>query len=985
MPSMPPPVGTPFQYYPQQQQNVQLPPGKNDLEILEKLKDMIKNNQHDVFKPIPNPAALASIYMGPRTGTTSVSQVPPHPEQIPTDLVGTPVMSHSNGAAGNVATRPRSESWDKKPSAQTPVSATSSINNGMPQLAKDKNEVVRSGNELPPDSKPEVLGARHDRPPSSHSLRPDRSMDARSTLDRPLPAEKGRGDPSGDTTSLNNGKDDARPDGKQQWSQPYGQDDRRGRPEADRPPSSLNRAPSDRSVGNDSRGPPPRDQRFFDRDRDRDRDIRDRERDRDFDRDRRTDTYRPMRDERRPDDRPRAPPEASNGNGNARRPPPPEDRHYEPRRSDPPPPPRRYDAKPSDDAMVVDKPPSAVSRPALPDDRGARLPGPDDRPMRPPSGDARDVRAAPPARVPPSPKISEARPAAGSLDARPVRPVDDRRGPPQERDAPRPAPDSVRPDDRGNRAVPPLADSRAVPPRSVPPVDEQVSKNPSLPDRVVGHSTSAREPDDRPSRPVPVPPRPTDVADARAAARRPPPDDRAPRPSISAADRDRPPPRSGVRPLDDTPRRPPPASDRTIPPPIDERRGRPGPPPGGDRYRPSPPPADRMPPPRPPRGASPPRRSPPPLPRDDVRPKLEPRSPSPRRLLPPPARDYRPLPRNVSRERPDVRPPPSRADLDRSYDDRRSDIMDVDPPPGGRAPYRRSPPPLDRPPAQRASWTREPPPPVVTDDPVRRFAPEPRREYYEDSRDWSYRDARDPDWESKSTGWERTSSAAAPPPPAREYDRDRAFYGRESPPPARPPYERDRRAYSPPPVASRAEPMRPPLASRLPDAYPEDRGGYAPRDFDRPPYREPSPPPFSRVRPRSPSPVRRLAGPVDDLRPPPYKRSRDEPYSTGSGIYSPPRRDPLVSSSEYASRAATPPPTTSASYYDRPVGYASGGPPRDREYVRERTLTDPVRYNSYDRRAPPPPRSPPPYAGRPYPPDLRDDRRYPTLGSSGRP
>ncbi|EPQ56879.1 hypothetical protein GLOTRDRAFT_37771 [Gloeophyllum trabeum ATCC 11539] len=129
MPSMPPPVGTPFQYYPQQQQNVQLPPGKNDLEILEKLKDMIKNNQHDVFKPIPNPAALASIYMGPRTGTTSVSQVPPHPEQIPTDLVGTPVMSHSNGAAGNVATRPRSESWDKKPSAQTPVSATSSINN----------------------------------------------------------------------------------------------------------------------------------------------------------------------------------------------------------------------------------------------------------------------------------------------------------------------------------------------------------------------------------------------------------------------------------------------------------------------------------------------------------------------------------------------------------------------------------------------------------------------------------------------------------------------------------------------------------------------------------------------------------------------------------------------------------------------------------------------------------------------------------------
>ncbi|EJF65608.1 hypothetical protein BD309DRAFT_814612, partial [Dichomitus squalens] len=57
-----------------------LPPGKNDLEILEKLKETIKNNQHELFRPIPQPAALASVYLGPRS-SSSAAYVPPHPEQ----------------------------------------------------------------------------------------------------------------------------------------------------------------------------------------------------------------------------------------------------------------------------------------------------------------------------------------------------------------------------------------------------------------------------------------------------------------------------------------------------------------------------------------------------------------------------------------------------------------------------------------------------------------------------------------------------------------------------------------------------------------------------------------------------------------------------------------------------------------------------------------------------------------------------------------
>lgn len=68
---------TPAHFYPAQP----LPPGQNDLEILERLKETIKAGQHELFQPVPRPAALASVYLGPHT----VSQVPPHPEQVPQD------------------------------------------------------------------------------------------------------------------------------------------------------------------------------------------------------------------------------------------------------------------------------------------------------------------------------------------------------------------------------------------------------------------------------------------------------------------------------------------------------------------------------------------------------------------------------------------------------------------------------------------------------------------------------------------------------------------------------------------------------------------------------------------------------------------------------------------------------------------------------------------------------------------------------------
>ena len=100
MPPVAPSIGGPFQQPPhfyspaampgfnhsQQQQHPStvLPPGQNDLEILERLKETIKNNHHELYRPIPQPAALASVYLGPKS-SSAPSQVPPHPEQVPTD------------------------------------------------------------------------------------------------------------------------------------------------------------------------------------------------------------------------------------------------------------------------------------------------------------------------------------------------------------------------------------------------------------------------------------------------------------------------------------------------------------------------------------------------------------------------------------------------------------------------------------------------------------------------------------------------------------------------------------------------------------------------------------------------------------------------------------------------------------------------------------------------------------------------------------
>ncbi|KAH9028884.1 hypothetical protein EDB85DRAFT_1968997 [Lactarius pseudohatsudake] len=61
-----------------------LPRGQGDLEALERLKETIKNNQHEIFRATPRLDVLASLYQGPLGSLLPPSSlsVPPHPEQM---------------------------------------------------------------------------------------------------------------------------------------------------------------------------------------------------------------------------------------------------------------------------------------------------------------------------------------------------------------------------------------------------------------------------------------------------------------------------------------------------------------------------------------------------------------------------------------------------------------------------------------------------------------------------------------------------------------------------------------------------------------------------------------------------------------------------------------------------------------------------------------------------------------------------------------
>lgn len=107
-------------------------PGDNDLEVLENLKRMIKNGQHEIYRPIPRPDALANLYMGPHPsqGQTMPPQAEPLPpwNRAPSSasarpLPASPTKRVPEERAGPVQETKSSESAATSTTIPTPTSA----------------------------------------------------------------------------------------------------------------------------------------------------------------------------------------------------------------------------------------------------------------------------------------------------------------------------------------------------------------------------------------------------------------------------------------------------------------------------------------------------------------------------------------------------------------------------------------------------------------------------------------------------------------------------------------------------------------------------------------------------------------------------------------------------------------------------------------------------------------------------------------------
>ncbi|EIM81035.1 uncharacterized protein STEHIDRAFT_67290 [Stereum hirsutum FP-91666 SS1] len=112
-----------------------LPPGRSDLEVLERLKETIRRNEHEIFRPIPQPAALASVYKGPLTFPQST--VPPHPEQVPQNSFQSSSASFSRPGFDRPPQQ-QQQGTDKAPEGSSALSAAGSSGN----LGRSRNDSI---------------------------------------------------------------------------------------------------------------------------------------------------------------------------------------------------------------------------------------------------------------------------------------------------------------------------------------------------------------------------------------------------------------------------------------------------------------------------------------------------------------------------------------------------------------------------------------------------------------------------------------------------------------------------------------------------------------------------------------------------------------------------------------------------------------------------------------------------------------------------
>ncbi|THU90884.1 hypothetical protein K435DRAFT_968441 [Dendrothele bispora CBS 962.96] len=918
-------------YHSQQQQNMQttsLPPGQNDLEILENLKDTIKRGQHEFYRAIPQPQALQNVYLGPSKLPEQVNGSRENDQQHSADPVSpSRVPTNSSPATSN--------------------SASTGMNVNGPQHAG-----VKSANDLHPpmDSNPPATPARYD------------SKDNLNSRSSPANATNG---PSADRTILASDRS------------------------AISASPATNGSGLDARPSGDRNVPPPlpRDPRYYDardRDRDRDRDLRERDTYRDWERDR--DRYRYGRDDgrrlsdaRRPDTRHH---EADfdarrrDYEDERRRLGPPDDRDRLPPRIDDRPPIRSDDRLPPRRDDRMDRPyhdDRAYSRPPLPSD--GRPSVTESRPVLDPrdSRDSRPIVVAPP-HGPADDRSSRPPP--------PSRPADLPGIPPPEHLRARPLSSSV-----PTSAT--SSEEKVLPARPPPALEERISRTPTLQERLntpVRSEPPTRQPtlEERISGPVTA--SQTNIPSRSSASATPSDRDRPVTRQTDGGVSGRP------DPIDPSRSSPPTSasndrSARLLAPPGEDR-GRPMDRMAPRGVTPSRPPAPVITSSRAPSVSrdDPLTRSSPT--RHDVYRPLPPRDSSRDRpvvsSVRPGANSYRPDDRGYD----DRRPAPLDADPRHPPDHRRFPTptsADVyrEPPRRGLSPPPRDHPPYDDrrlPPSassgrdyydgdRRREWNS-----AAEEEAYWKTRSYDRDRYDRDGHSYSHSHGPPPPLSSRNSSWE----------PRGEYERRNSSSIYPPPPSSRDPPGSSSISHT---LSSRLS-EAPSSADSRP--YPTAGGGggggggnggnrYAPSAVALSATNAanaPPPPPFPRIRPRSPSPVRRSA-PADDR--PPVKRPRDDLYSSSGGHYSSapapyPRdsrdtsRDPIpVRRPEYVPRGVTPPPSNN--YYDS--GRIPPPPPppssSDRDYRRDYPPP-----GSYDR-----PRSPPRagYSNN-YRPDPRDERRF---------
>ncbi|KAF9526862.1 hypothetical protein CPB83DRAFT_884597 [Crepidotus variabilis] len=261
---------------PHQVQKPPLPPGQNDLEILQNLKKIILENQHPFFRAVPQPAALAALYKGPLTASSQTSidvqseerSGSGNPEAPSDGNAVPPPVSGSSDTSSADAPRSKVEESEKDPKPLKPLGLQDQLST-VNQLDRYENSsgsnVGSSLVEMTPIEKPDLIPSNASESRSAEPPAPENA--AHEKYDPHLPAlwDSVKTEPvddpmeGRDPSYANNGDLQQ----TESWN-PYGSYSENGTSDLDRKPglpatptSNMNNRPSggnDRGPNNNPRG-----------------------------------------------------------------------------------------------------------------------------------------------------------------------------------------------------------------------------------------------------------------------------------------------------------------------------------------------------------------------------------------------------------------------------------------------------------------------------------------------------------------------------------------------------------------------------------------------------------------------------------------------------------------------------------------------------------------------------------------------------------